>query len=58
MTINSAVGTGRCEALLDALQTELGGVLTERGVRRWNCSGSGHSQAVKRPRSGSFRRDR
>jgi hypothetical protein len=32
--------------------------LADAKVRRWNCSGTGHSQAVKRPRSGPFRRDR
>jgi hypothetical protein len=32
MNIISTVGTGRCEALVDALRAELGGVLAERVI--------------------------
>jgi hypothetical protein len=32
MTINSSVGMGRCEALVDALRAELGSILAERVI--------------------------
>ena len=32
MNIISSVGTGRCEALVDALRAELGGILAERVI--------------------------
>jgi hypothetical protein len=32
MNIKSTIGMGRCEALVDALQAELGGVLAERVI--------------------------